>query len=169
MSEPPWLDDREQAVWRLYLEVSQRLWARLSRELNDETGVSMSEYDVLVKLSEAPEHTLRMSELASRTTQSRSRVTHTVSRMEQAGHVERRPCTNDGRGVTCRLTPSGMALLESAAPSHVRSVRRHFVDFMPSEDLDRTRAALDNMARHLRSLEPNQSPFTLPPEQLPKA
>lgn len=164
-TEPPWLNDQEQAVWRLYLEVSQRLWARLSRELSDDTDVSMSEYDVLVKLSDAPGHTLRMSELASRTTQSRSRVTHTVSRMEKDGHVLRRPCDEDGRGVEAALTEEGYRLLEQAAPSHVRSVRTHFVDFLPPEDLEAVRAVLDRMAVHLRELEPNPAPFNVIPEE----
>ncbi|MFV0459651.1 MAG: MarR family winged helix-turn-helix transcriptional regulator [Actinomycetales bacterium] len=159
MSQVEWLDDREQAVWRLYLEVSQRLWSRLTRELGDETGVSIAEYDVLVKLSEAPDRTLRMSELASRTTQSRSRVTHTVARMETAGHVARQASADDGRGVTATLTDAGFALLESAAPSHVGSVREHFISHLPNESLVQVEEVLAKMAQHLRALDPNHAPF----------
>lgn len=163
MSEPQWLSHEQQQVWRLYLEVSQRLWARLGRELSEGTGVSMSEYDVMVKLSEAPERTLRMSELASRTTQSRSRVTHTVTRMEAAGLVERRPSTVDGRGVACTLTAAGLASLQAAAPVHVASVREHFVEPLADLDLEQARVVLERVAEHLRAVDPNKAPFNPTP------
>lgn len=153
MAEPRWLSDDEQQVWRLYLEASQRLWSRLGKDLGDETDVSMAEYDVLVKLSEAPERTLRMSDLASYTTLSRSRIAHTVTRMEKAGLVERAKTDVDGRGVTATLTPEGVALLESAAPPHVDSVRRHFIDLLSPEELGHLHGILAKMAEHLRAVD----------------
>lgn len=162
-SDPRWLDDDEQELWRLYVEVSQRLWSRLGRELNDETGISMAEYETLVKLSEAPNHRLRMSELAARTTQSRSRLTHTVARMERAGMVVRAPCEDDGRGVQATLTDTGMKLLRSAAPLHVTSVREHFFDHIDPADVPRLTPMLSTMADHLRAIDPNKVPFDPPP------
>lgn len=163
MSETRWLDPHEQEIWRLYLEVSLRLYARLGRELVDETQVSLSEYDVWVKLSEAPNRTLRMSELASRTTQSRSRLTHAVARMEKSGHIVRTPCEDDGRGVQATLTDAGAALLRSAAPSHVRSVREHFIDFISPDDIPVLTELLSRMATHLRDVDPNKAPFNVSP------
>lgn len=139
-------------MWRLYLEASQRLWSRLGKDLGDDTEVSLAEYDVLVKLSEAPGHTLRMSDLASYTTLSRSRIAHTVTRMEKAGLVERAKTDADGRGVTATLTAQGMALLEAVAPPHVASVRRHFIDLLSPEELQHLHGILAKMAEHLRTV-----------------
>ncbi len=164
MGEPQWLTSDEQAIWRLYLEVSQRLWARLSRELGEETDVSLAEYDVLVKLSEAPDHSLRMSELAARTTQSRSRLTHTVSRLEREGHVVRNPTSQDRRGVVCTLTDEGLDLLRSAAPSHVNSVRTHFIDQLDGANYEMLHRILVRMAHHLREVDPNKAPFNPTPD-----
>lgn len=161
--EPQWLDCDEQQLWRLYLEVSQRLWARLGRELAAETGISLAEYDVLVKLSEAPEQTLRMSDLAARTTQSRSRLTHTVSRMEKVGHVVRAPCADDGRGVQASLTDAGAAALAAAAPSHVQSVRDHFIDHFDADTVPVVTHLLARLASHLRAGEPNAGAFNPTP------
>lgn len=166
MAEPRWLTAAEQDVWRLYWETSQRLLARLARELGDDTPVSMAEYDVLVKLSEAPDRTLRMSELASRTTQSRSRMAHTVARMECDGQVVRSKSESDGRGVVATLTEDGLELLRKAAPSHVESVRRHFIDLLDEDDLACLNRVLGKMVTHLREVDPNHAPFN--PVQRPE-
>lgn len=101
---------------------------RLESELHSGTGVHMSEYEVLVRLSEAPSRRLRMSELADDTVASRSRLSHQISRMERAGLVVRESCATDRRGAFAVLTPRGMARLEAAAPAHVDSVRRVLMD-----------------------------------------
>ena len=130
---PRWLDTEQQRIWRTYLLGSARLAQRLDADLR-EFGLDLGEYEILVALSEAPERRVRMSDLAEAVHQSRSRLTHTVSRMENAGLVERSSCPTDRRGVWAHLTSDGMALLESAAPSHVEAVRRNFVEAMAEED-----------------------------------
>nr|WP_294695661.1 MarR family transcriptional regulator [uncultured Friedmanniella sp.] len=130
---PRWLDTEQQRIWRSYLLASARLAQRLDADLR-EFGLDLAEYEILVTLSEAPERRVRMSELAQAVHQSRSRLTHTVSRMENAGLVQRSDCPSDRRGVWAHLTGGGMALLEAAAPSHVEAVRRNFVDAMTEED-----------------------------------
>lgn len=128
-----WLTEDEQAFWRAYLLGSARLTEALTRQLEMDAQVSLSEYEILVRLSEVPDHTLRMSELAACLVHSRSRLTHTVSRMERRGLVRRENCVGDGRGVNCVLTDGGFALLQATAPGHVRAVRTHLVDRLTPE------------------------------------
>lgn len=131
----PWLDDEQQGSWRAFLEGSSRLMEALGRDLDRESGLSLHEYEVLVRLSENPGRTLRMSALADSLAHSRSRVTHTVRRLEERGLVQRQACPVDGRGVDCHLTDDGMVTLAEAAPHHVRSVRHRMVDVLTAEQL----------------------------------
>ncbi len=128
-----WLSAEQQQVWRSYLLGSARLSECLDADLRD-FGLDLAEYEILVALSEAPERQLRMSELADAVHQSRSRLTHTVTRMEQASLVERWNCPTDRRGVWAHLTDDGVALLERAAPRHVEAVRRYFVEAVSEDD-----------------------------------
>jgi DNA-binding MarR family transcriptional regulator len=129
-----WLDHAQQQAWRAFLVGSTLLLDRLDRDLRDEHGISLAEYEILVRLSEAPEQRLRMALLASALSHSRSRVTHTVTRLEKAGLVERDTCLDDGRGVEAVLTPLGGSILEAAAPTHVEGVRRYLVEVAAPED-----------------------------------
>lgn len=126
----PWLTVEQQGWWRAYLVGAARLTEALGRQLERDSGLSLSEYEVMVRLSEAPGHTLRMAELADSLVHSRSRLTHAVSRMESRGLVQRRACSSDGRGINAHLTEAGWAALVAAAPGHVRAVREHLVDLL---------------------------------------
>lgn len=130
-----WLTTEQQRAWRAYILGTTLLLERLDRDLRDKHGISMPEYELLVRLSEAPRHELRMAELADSVKNSRSRITHTVKRLEQAGSVVRRACASDGRGVMAALTESGYARLVAAAPDHVGSVRAALVDVIDDEEL----------------------------------
>ena len=127
------LDEIEMDAWRSFLAASTSVTARLNRELEVGCGISMHEYEILVRLSEAPEQTLRMSTLAEHVSHSRSRLTHTVRRLENVGYVERSSCDSDRRGVNCTLTPQGLSFLREAAPVHLDGVRRHVVDRLSRE------------------------------------
>jgi transcriptional regulator, marR family protein len=120
-------------AWRSFLAASTSVTARLNRELEAGCGISMHEYEILVRLSEAPDHTLRMSTLAEHVSHSRSRLTHTVRRLESAGYVERTSCDSDRRGVNCMLTQAGLDFLCDAAPVHLDGVRRHVIDRLGQE------------------------------------
>jgi DNA-binding MarR family transcriptional regulator len=128
-----WLSTEQQAVWRHYLLGSARLTDRLDADLR-RFGLDLAEYEILVTLSEAVERQVRMSDLAEAVHQSRSRLTHTVSRMEAAGLVRRTSCPTDRRGVWAQLTDQGFDVLATAAVEHVASVRRYFVEVMSAED-----------------------------------
>ncbi len=132
-SEPRWLSVDQQRIWRAYLLGSARLNEKLDADLR-QFGVDLGEYEILVTLSEAEEQQCRMSDLADAVHQSRSRLTHTITRMEIRGLVERVSCPTDRRGVWAHLTDGGIALLETAAPSHVEAVRRNFVEAMDESD-----------------------------------
>jgi len=124
---PRWLTDDEQRAWRAYIRLAQRLMRQLDRDLHS-FGLSTHDYEILVELSEAPGHRLRMTELADRTAQSRSRLSHQINRMETRGLVGRAECEGDKRGTFAVLTATGEATIEAVAPSHVASVREHFID-----------------------------------------
>jgi DNA-binding MarR family transcriptional regulator len=135
VSEVRWLTTEQQEHWRAFLVGTARLNDALGRQLERESDLSLSEYEVLVRLSEAEGRTLRMSLLADELAHSRSRITHTVRRLEAAGLVRREACAADGRGVNCTMTDAGYARLEAAAPGHVTAVRTHLVDVLTDDQL----------------------------------
>ena len=129
-----WLEPEEQRAWRSFITGVTALFEKLDRELREEHDVSMAEYELMVRLSEAPCHALRMAELASSVSHSRSRTTHTISRMERDGIVSRVACPEDGRGVMAVLTDAGYRRLQEASHTHVNGVRRHLVDLADPAD-----------------------------------
>ena len=133
-SKPRWLSDGEQRAWRAWIASSQLLLDRLSRDIQEQHGLTMADYEILVRLSESPDHRVRMSELADQTLASRSRLSHQIDRMENRGFVSREQCEDDKRGQFAVLTESGWQTLVAAAPNHVESVRTHLVDVLtPAE------------------------------------
>ena len=131
---PRWLNDSEQRAWRAWIASSQLLLDRLSRDIHAQHGLTMADYEILVRLSESADHRVRMSELADRTLASRSRLSHQIDRMEKRGFVLREQCTDDKRGQFAVLTETGWQTLVTAAPDHVESVRTHLVDVLsPAE------------------------------------
>jgi DNA-binding MarR family transcriptional regulator len=133
-SETRWLDAAQQKDWRAFIIGTTLLNDTLDRELRQAHGISMAEYEILVRLSETPDHTLRMAQIAESMQHSRSRVTHTVSRMEKAGLIRREAAVGDKRGVDAVMTEQGWTLLQEAAHTHVTGVRAHFVDVASPED-----------------------------------
>ncbi len=131
----PWLSAAQQREWRSLLAGLTLLLEHMDRGLREHSDLSLPEYEILVRLSEAPGRQLRMAELADSVSHSRSRVTHTVARLERAGIVRRRACESDGRGVNAELTELGWQRLTEAAPQHVRKVRAILVDRVTAEDL----------------------------------
>lgn len=149
-AEPRWLSGEEQRVWRAWLDVTRLLDERLNRQLVADSDLTLAEYEILVQLSEHPQRQLRMSELAERIVHSRSRLTHTVGRMEERGLVRREPCESDGRGVMCVLTDFGFDTIAAAAPGHVESVRTALFDPLETSDVDVLGVALGKMREVLR-------------------
>ncbi len=137
MSEVPgprWLDAEQQASWRAFAVGITLLTDRLDEDLQRAFDLSLTEYEILVRLSERPGRQMRMAQLADALAHSRSRVTHTVARMQAAGLVHRSSSPEDGRGIVCGLTEQGYHLLARAAPVHVQGVREYLVDLASPED-----------------------------------
>jgi len=130
-----WLTADEQRAWRAYLESSKVLLDALDRQLQHDAGIPHAYFEILVRLSEAEDRALRMSELADATLSSRSRLSHAISRLEERGWVVREDCPTDRRGQIARLTDAGFAVLEGAAPGHVGAVREYVIDVLTPEQL----------------------------------
>jgi len=136
MSEIRWLSEREQDIWRSFLSATLGLTDALARQLQRDAGMPHAYYEILVALSEAPDRTLRMSELAGVRNSSRSRLSHAVARLEAAGWVRRRDCPTDKRGSFAMLTDEGYAALDAAAPGHVTEVRERLFDQLTPEQVE---------------------------------
>ena len=152
MSDTRWLDREEQRTWRTFMLATQLLFEEFDRELQRGASMPATHYELLVRLSEAPERRLSMSELADRSQSSRSRLSHTVARLEAAGWVNREVCPSDRRGAFAVLTDSGFAALEAAAPIHVESVRSHLFDQLDSDQMNELRVISERILDHLVSI-----------------
>lgn len=129
-----WLSEDEQHSWRSWLAANLLVPDRLGRDLQEDTGLTLADYEILVRLSESPERRVRMSDLATQTLSSRSRLSHQIDRMEKARYVRRQECEDDRRGYWAVLTDHGWQTLVDAAPFHVESVRRRLVDVLTPEE-----------------------------------
>jgi DNA-binding MarR family transcriptional regulator len=147
--EPRWLDEAEDRAWRGYMRMRTLLHARILRDLAREAGLSGPDYDVLSHVSESPGRRSRLGELAERMAWSRSRLSHHLTRMERRGLVTREDCPSDGRGAFVVLTDAGFGVIQAAAPGHVASVRRNFVDLLSGEQLDVLTSIADTVVGHL--------------------
>ena len=131
--EPNWLTPTEMAAWRRYIVASRRLLEALDTDL-DQHDLSMADYEILAQLSDAPDRRMRMAELAEIAMLSRSRLSHRMKVMENAGWVRREACPDDKRGFFAVMTPKGWKAIVAAAPDHVASVRSRFVDKLSKAD-----------------------------------
>jgi DNA-binding MarR family transcriptional regulator len=150
----PWLDEDQQSSWRAFAVGVTLLLDRLDADLQRDFDLSLTEYEILVRLSERPERSMRMAQLADALAHSRSRVTHTVTRMQKAGLVTRTSSPEDGRGIVCRLTDRGYALLAEAAHVHVRGVRDYLVDLASPADFAAVGRVMNSVADRLIECHP---------------
>jgi DNA-binding MarR family transcriptional regulator len=153
--KPKWLNPREMKAWRSYIIASRRLLDALDQDLEDH-DLSMPDYEVLAQLSEAPGKQLRMSELAEIAMISKSRLSHRITVMEKAGWVRREACTEDKRGSWAVMTDKGYRAIVKAAPDHVHSVRRRFLDHLNPKDQETLALLFDQIESGLREEFKNQ-------------
>jgi DNA-binding MarR family transcriptional regulator len=144
-----WLDDDEQRTWRAFLTAERLLFDRLERQLQRDAGLPLTYYEILVQLSEAPDRTLRMSQLADSSLSSRSRLSHAVARLEAAGWIRRRACAEDRRGSFAELTDKGLAKLDEAARGHVEAVRVNLFDLLTPAQQHALREISQVLVEHL--------------------
>lgn len=155
--EPRWLSDDEQRMWRASLGVLNLLPLALERDLQQQHNLSVHDYEILVRLSEAPDRRVRLTELAGLSHQSKSRLSHQMTRMESAGLVVRESCDSDRRGQWAVLTDAGWERLVKAAPDHVESVRRHYMDLFTEEQKKVLGEAFAVIVEHLRGADAGQT------------
>jgi DNA-binding MarR family transcriptional regulator len=145
-----WLTEEEQRAWRGLLRMTSQLNARANRLLQEEYGISLADYEVLVALSEAPEDRLRVFEVADALAWEQSRVSHQLARMQRRGLITREGCATDARGAFAVLTTVGRATIERAAPAHVEQVRQLVFDELSHEQVsgltEITTRVLDRLA-----------------------
>jgi DNA-binding MarR family transcriptional regulator len=151
--EPRWLDADQQRSWRALVIGTTLLFDKLDDDLRRDHDISLVEYEILVRLSER-DGQMRMAALADALAHSRSRVTHTVTRMEKAGLVQRSRSDDDGRGIICGLTEKGHDLLVRAAPTHVAGVRAHLVDLASDKDFASLGQVMNAVTDHLIAAHP---------------
>jgi DNA-binding MarR family transcriptional regulator len=161
MPRRKWLDDDEQVAWRSFLLATQLLDEALDRQLQRDAGMPHAYYGILVALSESPQQTVRMSDLARMLRYSQSRLTHAISSMERNGWVQRRNCPNDRRSQLVSLTETGRSTLAGTAPGHVAEVRRHVFDRLSSDEVTQLRSIC---AKVLEGLDPGD---TIPHPAIP--
>ncbi len=133
--EVRWLTEQEDLAWRGYRRMALVIGARISRDLTRDSGMSEPDYDVLSVLSESHNHRQRIRDLATRMLWSTSRLSHHITRMQQRGLVTREDCPEDKRAAVVVLTADGLRAIREAAPLHVESVRRHFIDLLTEQQL----------------------------------
>jgi DNA-binding MarR family transcriptional regulator len=145
VEEPRWLDEQERAAWLRFVMLLELMPGVLDAQLRRDAQISHFDYFVLAMLSESPERTLRMTALATLTNATLPRLSHVVSRLEDRGYVERRPCPDDRRATNAILTEKGWAKVAEVAPGHVKHVRQQVVDALTPEQLVQLEQICDAM------------------------
>ena len=163
-SDVRWLTAEEERVWRRWLTLNARLSATLQRELQDDAGLSMPDFEVLVHLTDSPEGRVRVTDLGRLLQWERSRVSHHVTRMERRRLVQRVDCAEDGRGAFVVITPQGRAAIEQAAPGHVNTVRRLVFDPLSPEEVDAFATIIEKALAQLDN--PTGGPPLIPESKL---
>jgi DNA-binding MarR family transcriptional regulator len=161
MSGTRWLDADEQQTWRAFLSVNELLFIALDRQLQRDAGLTHASYIVLAMLSEAPGRCLRMSELATLSNSSQSRLSHTVARLEERGWVQRARSTDDRRGQLAHLTDAGWDVVVATAPGHVEAVRECLFDQLSTQQKRQLNAICEKV---LAKLDPDR---TFPGRRVP--
>ncbi|MGH9043197.1 MAG: MarR family winged helix-turn-helix transcriptional regulator [Acidimicrobiia bacterium] len=154
-----WLDEREERAWRALQVMQHQLTAQLGRDLAANSGLSYSDYGVLVALTADPDGSMRVNELGCQLGWEKSRVSHQVARMEERGLVTKVRCGSDRRGAFVMITDEGRAAIAAAAPSHVAAVRRLVIDRLTPRQLDALSAAAETVLAALADEAPDPPPI----------
>jgi DNA-binding MarR family transcriptional regulator len=148
MAEPRWLDEKEQQAWRAFIAAQRVVNTRIEQQLQRDAGMPHTYFEILVRLSDAADGRLRMSELALSTLGSRSRLSHAVNRLEQVGWARREGVESDRRGQVAIITEAGRQKLKETAPGHVETVRQAVFDALTDEQVDQLHDICATLARH---------------------
>ncbi|MFE9691843.1 MarR family winged helix-turn-helix transcriptional regulator [Micromonospora sp. NPDC005806] len=152
------LDEHEQEVWRTFHRLRNQLALALGQSLQQDSGISESDFEVLAALAGAPDHAMRARTLRAELQWEKSRLAHQMRRMEQRGLVVREECLEDGRAPTVRLTDAGLASIRSAAPTHAARLRELFFDALTPAQVDALHEAGRAVLARLRQTCPAEAP-----------
>ena len=150
MTQRTRLHPSQLAAWRLFLTLHRRLVDAIDRDLQQTGRLPLSSYDVLIELREAPDHRLRMAELARRVVLSRSGLTRLVDRLEGEGYLTREQTPGDRRGFYATITEQGVSALRAAWPIYSRGIQRYFAEALSTEEAETLAALLQKIADHFR-------------------
>jgi DNA-binding MarR family transcriptional regulator len=153
-----WLNDDEQHAWRGLIHMTAQFNARLNRQLQDEHGISLADYEVLVRLHDVPEEALRARELEATLFWEQSRLSHHLARMQRRGLVRRHDCPADRRGATFCLTDTGRSAIRQAAPGHVDAVRRLLFDHLTPDDVAKLGELTTRINNHVHNTDHGGDP-----------
>ena len=148
-SDTTWLDDAQTHAWRTFLRMHTQLMARLGRELQTDSELSLADFDVLVQLTDIPGGRIRILELARALRWEKSRMSHHLARMVGRGLIVREECPSDRRGSFVAITPAGRSAIEAAAPRHVDTVRRLVFDALTPEQVAALASVSEEVLRQL--------------------
>ncbi|MRH91219.1 MarR family transcriptional regulator [Nocardia sp. SYP-A9097] len=146
MNQPRWLDADEMRAWKAFLAATALVNRQVDHQLKEEMGLSHLQYEILVRLNQAPEAELRMTVLADALLNSKSGLTYQINQLEKAGLVRRRTCPTDVRSIYACLTDAGRTMLQRAAPGHVTAVRQLFIDLLTPSQLAELADSLEKVA-----------------------
>ena len=146
-----WLDNDQESAWRAMATMMTRLRWALECQLERDADLSFIEYHTLARLSEDPDHTLRMSDLAVVTDASLSRLSHLVKRLEVRGLIRRQADLKDGRFTNAILTDAGYAKLVASAPAHVEAVRSLLIDELSAAELAQLRKVCERVVLRIET------------------
>jgi DNA-binding MarR family transcriptional regulator len=146
-----WLSNTEHQAWRAYLDATRLLLRTLDQQLTRDAGMSFTDFEILVILSEAPDRRLRMRELAEAMTTTRGGATRACGRLVTAGWVRRVECEDDKRGMMAELTGEGAEKLAAVSPGHVAEVRKRMFDLLSSRDVSVLGGAFETMREHMQA------------------
>lgn len=150
MDETRWLDAEEMRIWRAFIETRGRVIHELEHSLKQNANMTLDDYEVLVLLSEASDHRMRMTAMSQKLVHSQSRLTQRIDRLVKRRWVRREQCPEDRRGTHAVITSDGMAAIEAAAPGHVCDVREFLIDLIEPEERQTVADVLDRVATHAR-------------------
>ena len=164
---PRWLSAEEHRTWRAFVCAFREFFAAVDAQLQRDSGMPLAYYEILVRLSEAPGRSLRMTQLAEAAGASKSRASHAVAKLEERGWIRREDCPTDRRGQIAVLTDEGFAALDAAAPGHVEQVRQTLFDALTSEQVAQLRdisAAIEAATRRSAARAAGQGPCGSEPD-----
>ncbi|MET9908635.1 MarR family transcriptional regulator [Streptomyces sp. NPDC006476] len=161
MGHTRWLNEEEKRAWSAFTNAHALLYRRIEQRLKRDFGLSGLQYEILARLSGAPNRELRMAELAGALVNSKSGLTYQIGQMEKSGWVRRRSCPSDERAVYAVLDDAGMALLERAAPGHVELVRELLFDALSPEQVRALADGLGEASRRMTGAADEADPVTV--------